>query len=137
MRRRPAGRPRPVSTPLDGRDDPIIATLHVELAHQRVRTEEAAGSTAAVARAALDVAERFGVDVPAARNVLATSLAHDGLHGWEEAYREVIPEAAACWRWGDGVLGELPVGVAPGVRRTLRRIDRPARGDDRSGDRAR
>jgi DNA-binding CsgD family transcriptional regulator/tetratricopeptide (TPR) repeat protein len=81
---------------LDGRDDPVIATLHVELAHQRVRTEEAGRSTAPVARAALAVAERFGVDVPRARNVLATSLAHDGLQGWEEAYREVIPEAAAC-----------------------------------------
>ncbi len=80
---------------LGDRDHPLVARLSVELAHQRVRTEEVAGSTSEVARTALAVAERLGTDVPRARNVLATALAHDGLPGWEDAYRAVLPEAAA------------------------------------------
>jgi DNA-binding CsgD family transcriptional regulator/tetratricopeptide (TPR) repeat protein len=83
-------------TALGDLEDPLVAKLSVELAHQRVRTEEVAGSTTEVARAALEVAERLDTEVPRARNVLATALAHDGRPGWEEAFRAVIPEAAAA-----------------------------------------
>jgi DNA-binding CsgD family transcriptional regulator len=81
---------------VDGSGTAMEARLRVDLAHQRVRTQEATRATTAVAREALAVAERVGVDVPRARNVLATALAHDGRDGWEEAYRAVIPEAFAA-----------------------------------------
>ena len=88
-----------VSTGIDALGDldhPLLARLHVEQAHQLVRTEEATASTADIARAAVAVAARVGVDMPRAHNVLATALAHDGLSGWEDLYRQVIPAAAAA-----------------------------------------
>ena len=88
-----------VSTGIDAlgdRDHPLLARLHVERANQLVRTGEASASTADTARAAVAVAARVGVDMPRAHNVLATALAHDGLPGWEDLYRQVIPAAAAA-----------------------------------------
>jgi DNA-binding CsgD family transcriptional regulator len=78
---------------------PIEARLLVERAHQRVRTEHGSRATTQIAEEALRVAEGVGVDVPRARLVYATALAHDDLPGWEEGFLQVIDEAAAS---GDG-----------------------------------
>ncbi len=84
---------------VEGTGAPIEVRLLIEEANQRVRVEEATQATTPIAVRALAAAIGTGVEIPRARMVLATALAHDGRPGWEEAFREAVAVAADA---GDG-----------------------------------
>jgi DNA-binding CsgD family transcriptional regulator len=76
-----------------GSGRPIEVRLLIEDAHQRVRLEESTHATTPIAERALAAAVEADVEVPKARLVLATALAHDGRAGWEPSFRQAIAAA--------------------------------------------
>jgi DNA-binding CsgD family transcriptional regulator len=75
--------------------EPIVATIVIEQAQQLVRTRIGDSALVEVARSALELAERTGIQIAKARSVLGLALAHTGRAGWNGHYRAAAEIARA------------------------------------------